>query len=187
MDELSQLRELQPPRQSPLVAGLAARFAPLWGFAVYGLLYTFVAFAIGIAAVFAVASVLNSSLHLAPGQPLPPWTQPIVTGTGLATFVLSFTPIVLWARVRRSQLRRLVRDGHWVSAQISRVDVIVMRTTRVTRAVLAFQDGNRTRKVAVSVPGEPPELATGAAVPVLVEPSCRYVAAFISGRALPAR
>lgn len=187
MDELSQLRELQPPRHSPLVAALAARFAPLWGFAVYGLLYSFVAFALGIAAVFAVADVLNKVLHLAPGQPLPPWAQSLITGTGLATFVLSFAPIVLWARVRRSQLRRLVRDGYWASAQVSRVDLIVMRTTRVTRAVLTFQDRDRTRKVAISVAGEPPELVTGAAVPLLVEPGCRYVAAFVSGRAWPAR
>ena len=187
MDELSELRELQPPRQSPLVTGLAARFAPLWGFAAYGLLYGFVASAAALAAVFAVAAGLNSALHLAAGQPLPPWTQPLVTGTALVVFLLSYAPIVWWARVRRSQLRRLVRDGYWLSGQVSRVDLMIMRTTRVTRAVLTFQDRGRARKVAVSVAGEPPELVQGASVPLLVEPACRYVAAFIGGRALPAR
>jgi hypothetical protein len=187
VDELETLRGLAVPRDSPLIGRLARRFAPIWGFAAYGALYSVVPLTLAVVAMFLIALSLSRILHNPEGHLLPPWAQVVVSGGALLVFALSYAPIVLWARSRRAALRRLFRNGRFAQAAVMRVVVVPVRSITVTRAVLAFQTEAGPRQIAASVEGEPVELVPGALIPVLVEPGSVYSAAFVAGRAVPAR
>lgn len=187
MDELETLRSLTEPRESPIIEPLVRRFAPLAGFVAYGALYSVLPLMLAVAAMFLIALSLSRLLHNPEGHLLPPWAQVVILGGALLVFVASYAPIVLWARSRRAEMRRLFRNGRFVQAAVMRVDVVPVRSIKITRAVLAFQSKAGPRQIAASVSGEPPELVPGAQIPVLVEPSSTYSAAFIAGRAVAAR
>lgn len=187
MDEFETLRGLAEPRESPIIEPLVRRFAPIGGFVAYGALYSVLPLMLAVAAMLLIAFSLSRLLHNPEGHLLPPWAQVVICGGALLVFVLSYAPIVLWARSRRAAMRRLFRNGRFEQAAVMRVDVFPVRSITVTRAVLAFQTKAGPFQVAASVSGEPPELVPGARVPVLVEPSSGYSAAFIAGRAVPAR
>jgi len=187
VNEFEALYGLAEPRESPIIEPLVRRFAPIGGFVAYGALYSVLPLMLAVSAMLLIAFWLSQLLHSPEGHLLPPWAQVVICSGALLVFVLSYAPLVLWARSRRAVLRRLFRDGRFVQAAVLRVDVVPVRSITVTRAVLAFQTKAGPRQVAASVSGEPPGLVLGAPIPVLIEPSNAYSAAFIAGRAVPAR
>ena len=182
MDDLTALRA--EPRDAALVLRLGRRLVPAWGFIAYGALYSFLAIGVGVAAMVGAAVVFGGANV---GRPGPLWFQVLSRAVALGAFALSWWPFARWVKRRRSDAYRLFTHGRFFDARVVSGQQIVFRGAPLTRAKLCFTDGERTREVAVSLAGHPPEIVIGAVLPMLVESSCRCSAVFIGGRAVAAR
>jgi hypothetical protein len=185
MDDLTAVRGQATPRDLALVRRLGRRFVPAWGFVAYGVLYLMVvASSVWLGALFALATVFGD--RTGSGHPLSPLAGVVVFGGPMLASLLSWWPFVLWIKKRRGEAYRLFGDGQLMDATVASADLIVIRGARVTRAILRFAGRGGAGEAVLSVSGTPPEVAPGAPVAVLFEPSSRYLAAFVAGRAFAA-
>lgn len=163
MNELEAVSE-PGPRDDGIVKWLAGGFDSLGGYFLYGVMW------FGISVAF---------VAIVPDLVLPKGFGRDHFGLVLlGAFAVPWIPFVAWVRWRRSAIRRLFRDGVLVSSQITHVTFRTKRGVDGTEVRVAFESGAEKRRSTIHVFGSHTQLAVGESMPLLYEPSCRYVAAF---------
>jgi len=107
MADLVDFTESSLPRPEAVVRHYVRRIEPWYGFAVYGVLWwfvAFVAFAIGVMPGFLLAGAIGVAKTSVLAKVLG-------IGGGLLAFGASWIPFVRWCKRRRSRVEPLVREG----------------------------------------------------------------------------
>lgn len=112
-DDLFQFESTPVPRPADLCARYAGKVAPLWGFAVYGVLWFFVAFTM-----FALGMIPGYALGAAVGSQGAGWVHVLGFAGGVVMFVLAWVLYVRWAKRKRSSTLPLIRDGVVVEGRV---------------------------------------------------------------------
>lgn len=182
-DELITLGNQPIPRDPKLVDRLTRRFVPFVGFLAYGVLYAFVASCAGISA---LVGIVLSMAHPEKGRD-PPWQLALTFGVALLVFAIAWLPFAYWVKRRRGEVKALFREGAVIDATVSSVQEFTLQNVKMTNIGLVFSDGERTRSCVLGIAHDPLRpIRTGERFPLLIHPACRYSAAFVGGKALPA-
>lgn len=157
------------PREDGIVKWLAGGFDSLGGYLLYGVMW------FGISVAF---------VAIVPGLVLPKDFAGEHRGLVLlVSFLVPWVPFIVWVRRRRSSIRRLFRDGALVSSQITSVTFRSGRGVDGTDVRVTFESGSEKRTSTIHVFGHHTQLVVGHTMPLLYDPSCRYVAAFPTSEA----
>lgn len=127
-DDLFQFESTTTPRPADVCDRFAARVTPAWGFAVYGVLYFFVAFTM-----FALCLLPGYLLGAAVGAKGALWVDVLGWTLGLAGFALAWWGFARWVKRKRRAALPLVRDGVLVDGSV--VDKWAGPVTQIAKRV----------------------------------------------------
>lgn len=172
---MSRFRPLltQPvPRDEKLSRALSAKLSPAWGFALYFILYVFLAFSVSGIVILAGAMALIPHY----GKPLPDWAQLLVGGAALVFFLGTLVFFFSWVRRRRGRLADLGRNGDALRGQVDSSVRTRFRGTPITKATVLAYRGQEAVRVALTATAHSETLDQGAAIDIIVQDGQRYVA-----------
>ena len=182
-DDLFLIESTSSPRPDDVYERLVGRVEPLWGFAVYGVLYVFVA-GLGLSLGLIPALILRQLGVSGIAFDLSVWIFAI------GGFALAWLPFVHWVRRRRRRTLPLIRDGVLIEGVV--IDKLQGNVVDVAKRVVvdaAFaRMGARFYRVAIEQAGVTKILgvpltgsarpAPGTAVSVLVHPQAKHALVF---------
>lgn len=191
MAELVEFTESTLPRPEPFVRHYVRRIEPWYGFAIYGVLWFFVAmiaFAIGVLPGFALAGAvgIEKTSLLA---------RVLGIGGGVLAFAAAWIPFVRWCVRKRGRAEPLVREGKLYDGRVSSPTTdgsagavakqvltgIVMSQISAEAFYVRFERSGEPRMLQVPAIARNPALGT--ALPVLFHPTSPYAFVFIAGKA----
>jgi hypothetical protein len=184
MSDLAELQAASVPRPDALAQRYARRIEPMLGFVVYGVLWLFIAVAVGTVLMLG-AIALGLAVGVTKGSST-------MEGIGFTTLIIGFAfaywAYVAWARRKRGRARRLVRDGTFVDGTV--VDRIGDRAVQAAAKLAFAASGQRLDMSWYRVEIEHEGKRRGLLVPfqhepqpgdtrtVLFHPESRYALAF---------
>lgn len=186
MADLVDFTESTLPRPDAVVRHYVRRIEPWYGFAVYGVLWFFVAF-VAFAAGTIPGFLLAGALGLAKTSLL---AKVVGIGLGSLAFLAAWIPFLRWCKRKRTRVAPLVREGKLYDGRVSdwRSGSSVEVAKRVVADFAMEQIGAKYYRVAfersgarhmLQVPisiGKPPK--AGTPLPVLFHPTSPYALVF---------